>query len=769
MKSSITSLHPIHRRPFCFSLRLALMINAILLSLSSAMAQKTFDECIQSRGLADIQTDWSDSATITLPMPTCAYVNITGEKTTIPARKDVNYLRWLEIYDGNGNYFKKRIITSVQGKGSTSDPKKNFKVDFCEDEWVGDETPDITFGDWVSQDAFHLKAFYNDLFKGTAIISYRTYDLITQGRGETGRLWERANIKNPDPRALCHPDAFPVKLYFNGEYYGQYCWQLKKHRKNMNQKKNTPEHIHIEAGGSADFDRPNFFYGKIAWQNLSVRTPKDLYDMDGNVYDDDNGTELMDETSPYYDLESDDDKTRERKQNSAKVKKYIQEFANVYRNVEAMVNAKASRDEIRAALEEHLDVTSIIDYMLHNLLTVNWDGVSKNYQWFTYDGKKWFIAPYDLNQSFGYGYYRILPGGYYEKMRLLSKQTFIHCPTRWVYTYFKKEMWERWAWLRDQGIINADNLYSLFDTWYHTIGETSLTEDYQKWPGSHSLTPDVDNEPWRQLPFNYNTYTNAPEWDAETTYEKNSVVKARHRLYQTSEKATGIRPYKQTGHLDSLGRIHPYLVAHIAAMDRLTGYTFTSIPTSYVLEVSSAGWSTLCIPFRFVLPEGMTLYAVDGRRDNGSLILRRVAEPEAYKPYLVEAAPGRYLLTGYTEEPTEDDNAGIHSEGSLRGVLAARYVPQGGYVLQIHNGKTGFYRVKEEGQVKMGANRAWIEAGDSQANCLSLDAITDGINATEEVPTIADIHDMRGVRVNGIQKGLNIIRYSNGKTLKMMR
>ena len=96
------------------------------------------------------------------------------------------------------------------------------------------------------------------------------------------------------------------------------------------------------------------------------------------------------------------------------------------------------------------------------------------------------------------------------------------------------------------------------------------------------------------------------------------MVKARHRLYQTSEKATGIRPYKQTGHLDSLGRIHPYLVAHIAAMDRLTGYTFTSIPTSYVLEVSSAGWSTLCIPFRFVLPEGMTLYAVDGRRDNGS-------------------------------------------------------------------------------------------------------------------------------------------------------
>ncbi|MBR6981047.1 MAG: CotH kinase family protein [Prevotella sp.] len=762
-------LHTHRWRPLGINLRLALILPAIILSISLSKAQETFEECIQSRGLADIITDWSDSVTITLPMPTCAYVNITGTNTTIPTRKDVNYFRWLEIYDGNGNYFKKRIITCVQGQNSTSYPKRNFKLDFCEDEWVGDETPDITFGNWVTQDAFHLKAFYNDLFKGIGIISYRTYDLMTQGRGETGRIWERAGVKKPDPRALCHPDAFPVKLYFNGEYYGQYCWQLKKHRKNMNQKKNTPEHIHIEGRGHNELNRANFFLGNIVWNHISVRTPKDLYDMDGNVYDEDLGGELMDETSPYYDLESDDEKTRERKQNSAKVKKYLQDFADHCKEVEALVKAKASSNEIRAALEEFLDVTSVIDYMLHNLLTVNWDGVSKNYQWLTYDGKKWFVVPYDLDNSFGYGLYRILQGGYYNQMSPLSKQTFIHSPTRWVYPNYKTEMWERWAWLRDQGIINSENLYSLFDNWYYTIGESSYAEDYEKWPKSYSLKPDVDNEPWHQLPFNYSTFSKAPEWDAETTYEKNSVVKARYRLYQNSEETTGVRPYKQTGHLDSLERIHPYLVAHVAAMDRLTGYTFTSIPTSYVLEVSSAGWSTLCIPFRFALPEGMTLYAVDGRRGNGSLILRRVDEPEAYKPYLVEAAPGRYLLTGYTEEPVEDDNLGIHCEGSLCGVLAARFVPQGGYVLQVHNGKTGFYRVKEDGQVKMGANRAWLETDDSQANYLTLDTFTDGIATTEEAPAITDIHDMRGVRIDGIQKGLNIIRYSNGKTLKVMR
>ena len=742
------------------------MLLTVLLTIPQAMAQENFDDCIQSLGLNDIKTDWSDSTTISLPMPTCAYANITGVKTTtIPYKKGVNWLRWLEIYDGNGNYFKKRIIIAVQGRGSTNFPKKNFKIDFCNDEWVGDDTPDITFGDWVSQDGFHLKAFYNDYFKGTAILAYRTYDLMTQGRGETGRIWERANIKKPDPSALCHPDAFPVKLYFNGEYHGQYCWQLKKHRKNMNQKKNTPEQIHLEG---YPLNRETFFQGKIDWSSIQVRTPKDLYDMEGNVYDDDSGKELMDESSPYYDMEGDDDKTRERKQNTAKVKKYLQNFSNYFDEIQAIVNAKANRDEIRAALEERVDVASVIDYMLHNLFTVNWDGVWKNYQWFTYDGKKWFVAPYDLDATFGWGSYRILPGGYYNRFSSLANQTFIHSLTRWVYVYYKKEMWERWAWLRDQGIINAESIYSLFDTWYHAIGEASHAEDQQKWPSNQSVIPDVDNEPWHQLPFDYTSYTNAPEWDSQTSYPKNSMVRAKYRLYQTSKATKGVRPYKQTGHLDSLERIHPYLVDHIAAMDRLTGYTFTSIPMSYALEVSAAGWSTFCIPFRFALPEGMTLFAVDGRRDNGSLILRRVDEPEAYKPYLVEAAPGRYLLTGYTEENPEE-NTGIHSEGSLRGVLAPRYVPQGGYVLQVHNGKTGFYRVTEEGRVRIGSNRAWIEADGNQANFFPLDSTTDGIAATETTPYIVDIHDMQGMRLNGIQKGINIIRYSNGKTLKLKK
>ena len=50
----------------------------------------------------------------------------------------------------------------------------------------------------------------------------------------------------------------------------------------------------------------------------------------------------------------------------------------------------------------------------HRLLRVlpylmNGDGTLKNWQWFTYDGKKWMVTPYDLDQTFGitlYGFPR---------------------------------------------------------------------------------------------------------------------------------------------------------------------------------------------------------------------------------------------------------------------------------------------------------------------------------------------------------------------------
>ena len=229
---------------------------------------------------------------------------------------------------------------------------------------------------------------------------YQLYDQITKDRGEYGRIWERAdNIDDPDERALCHPDAFPCVVFLNDKFYGVFCWQLKKHRKNMNMKKNTPEHIHLDG---TLMNNATLFDGNVNWTKIEVRNPKNLYTMNGEIYDGDNPEELMDESSAYYDIESDSKKVKDYKKHTAKVKHYIQDLSRYNSEIQSLVDNKSGTAAIRAAIEERFDVISIMDYIIHNIVSNNFDGIQKNYQWFTYDGKKWFVAPYDLDSTFGY-------------------------------------------------------------------------------------------------------------------------------------------------------------------------------------------------------------------------------------------------------------------------------------------------------------------------------------------------------------------------------
>ena len=336
-------------------------------------APTPFELEIERLGLnSEDLTDWSDQKKINIEMPVCAYANISGI-SNLPPKKSSNYHAWVEFYDGQGNYFKKRILINLQGKSSTKWPKKNYAIDFCEDEWIGEKTPDIKIGDWVKQDAFHIKAYYLDKFRGTGAIGYKIYEMIISGRGE--RPWERAEIAKPDADARCFPDGFPVIVYLNGDFYGVYSWQLKKHRKNYNIEKNNPQHIHLD--GSLN-GTSLFAATKIQWNRFDVRTPKSLYDMDGIAYNGDSPKELMDETSPYYDLESDDESVKEAKRNTAIVKHRIEQLRNHWFELNELIDSGASNEEIRTEIAKRFDVPSIIAYIIHNLLTVNLDGLARN-------------------------------------------------------------------------------------------------------------------------------------------------------------------------------------------------------------------------------------------------------------------------------------------------------------------------------------------------------------------------------------------------------
>ena len=731
-------------------------------------AQTAFEKRISDLGFSEIVTDWSDSAEINIPKPKCAYVNVTGINN-LPQNSKI-LKGWMEVYDGNGNYFKKRIMTTIQGKSTTTWPKKNFKVDFCEDEWIGDATTTFTIGDWVDQESYHFKAFYLDYFRGVGIVGYSAYQALSRDRGEYGWIWERAAdyIKKPDLRARCYPDGFPCVVYLNGEFNGIYCWQLKKHRKNMNQKKNTLEHIHLD-GSLAN---KTLFRGVVKWGSVEVRNPKNLYDMSGNPYDSDKRTELIDETSPYFDIETDDEQTKERKQNTAKVKSMIARLSRYAAELAEMQNNGASLSEMRAAIEERFDVPSLIDYIIHNLLTNNMDGCERNFQCFTYDGIKWFIAPYDLDGTFGY-HCTIpmisLPTNYV--MGSLGSKSFAsQDPMSWAYNYFKQDMY---AEIRNKGLLSAENISSLFDNWYYSFGEDNYRMEYEKWPQSPPNLEDIPNDGWVQdLPYSYAKYSKAPDYSPDVEYHEGDQCRATCRVWKATKTVKGVYPYKQVGTKDSLERIYSWVKIHVETLDAYMKYKFESTIRSYTLEVSNAGWATVCVPFQFSVPEGMKLYAVTGRDEDGRLEVTEVASPEANKPYLVEALPGSYFLTGYTEEADEYADDYLRN-GLLQGCYAEKYIPQGNYVLQNHNGTTGFYKVSKDGLMKISPNRAYlrVDSEDLEADEFTLDGgdVTIARQMNAEDSQIVGIFDMGGQRQDKLRKGLNLVRYSDGTTIKMMK
>ena len=233
----------------------------------------------------------------------------------------------------------------------------------------------------------------------------------------------------------------------------------------------------------------------------------------------------------------------------------------------------------------------------------------------------------------------------------------------------------------------------------------------------------------------------------------------------------GVKPYKQRGYKDSLERIYPWMKDRLVTLDKRMNYTFTSIPVSYTLSITSVGWSTLCLPFKFDIPEGLELYSVMGRDQKGQLVKELVSEVEAYRPYLVKGAPGDYVLIGESEAPDEDADDYLVN-GCMQGSLAGKFVPQGCHVLQNHNGNTAFYRVEKNGEVKIGPNRAYLILPDGE-NAVQSISFDDESNKTavamsETHAEIEAIYNANGVRISHIGKGVNIVKYSNGRTVKVV-
>lgn len=569
---------------------------------------------------AKIPIDWSESSFIQIPEPQFAIFNITGIDK-MPTSKTDNLHAWMEFWDMQGNYFKKRVILNAQGNSSMGFVKKNIAVDICNDEWIGDVTPKVRIGNWVPQDSFHMKAYYTDFFRGICPITYKLYDQIVRTRGNMyDRPWKKAlldmtqfspttkSFNNPhvgdidlltDNGARCVPDGFPVACYLNDKFYGVFSWQLKKHRDNYHMDKSIAENIHLDG----TLNEQTIFGGSksINWGQFEIRNPKSLYNVSGGSYYE--GAELADEelvntwisNGTLPNGVSITSKIEKNLRTTAKVKKYILSFADCITIIKAAAStyeASSKTDEdltiFKKVFEKFFDVDNLIDYCILGDVSQNGDGYSKNWQWLTYKGIKWWVGLYDCDSTFGGG-----PMGFDIAYPIDQHMgTSMNIPTGFIFKYYKQEIENRYKVLSDNNIISTKNILAIVKDWMSRIGADYYKEEYKKWADSPCISNSVVREEYWQLLLEENGEPQTDEsetFDATVSYSPNDVVsfgrswnmgfykfkclkKTKTQVVNHPHSISDYSPIMEFKHSDSIYRIEYWIDTRLKKLDKMYNY-----------------------------------------------------------------------------------------------------------------------------------------------------------------------------------------------------
>lgn len=528
-------------------------ISAKHLELSSEAANEV-NNAFKSAGIKmENPSDFSKDSHIELPIPRiAAQVRIYAPK--LPTTKQDDIEAEIEYNDKDGNYFRKPVILNAQGSSSMAYYVKNMAIDISD----GSE---IKFGDFPTQDSFHLKKYYIDAFRGQCIVGYWLMEQVYKSRPIGQQYPYEYSIANDSvseglgsPKkdfftgAKCHPDGFPIIITWinsnTGEetWMGVYAWNLKKSKEVYFCDKKNTENIILDG----TVNTSTLFGGTINWSAFEIRNPKNLIDTNGNKYDGDNPEEL-----------SETDK------NSKKVKDYLTRLSGV------VAALKASNT--KETFEQYFLPQTFIDYYLVSQVLFNHDGFGKNWIWVTYDGLHWTPTLYDVDSIFGMywnGIY-VIPNS--------DNSTILGIPQcLGLDKLYSDEISERYKELRDKGIFSVDNIVKLLNSWINKIGYSNIEKEFEAYSQTPSYRDSHISKNWKLLGYS----TSLNDYDSSKTYNKGDTTVFHGYKFLCLNENTNDSPFKESydkypqwgGCFTSINRVKNWLTNRINFLNNTYNY-----------------------------------------------------------------------------------------------------------------------------------------------------------------------------------------------------
>lgn len=536
-------------------------ISANHINLSDEAA-KEVNEAFMSAGIKmENPSDFSKDSYVELPIPRiAAQVRLYAPK--LPTTKQDNIEAEIEYNDKDGNYFRKPVILNAQGSSSINYYVKNMAIDL-------NDGSKIKFGDFPTQDSFHLKKYYIDAFRGQCIVGYWLMEQVYKSR-PIGQQYPYEYLNNNESittgngkvktdffnGAKCHPDGFPIVVTwvdYKGEEtnMGIYAWNLKKSKEVYNADKKNVKNIILDGvlGVGSLFDN-------VWWGGFEIRNPKSLVDINGDKYNGDNPKEL-----------SDTDK------NSKQVKDYIVRLSGA--------KAALQVSKTKETFEQYFLVEPFIDYFLVSQVLFHHDGFSKNWIWCTWDGLHWCPTLYDVDSIFGM-YWNgcfIIPDSAQKDVlegTIGSNESPTVLGMEKIYT---TEIQERYAELRGKAIFSVDNIHGLLTKWLKQIGYDNIEKEVSIYPQTPSYRKAV-NENWEIQYYKYPPSSEVSGYSDTTQYNEGDLCEFHYFVFKALKSVTGVCPLDKTydlnpnfgGFYNSPRRVYNWLYKRFEFLDNMYNY-----------------------------------------------------------------------------------------------------------------------------------------------------------------------------------------------------
>ncbi|MDO7353927.1 CotH kinase family protein [Acinetobacter baumannii] len=342
----------------------------------------------------------------------------------------------------DGQSFNCFVKMEVQGASSASYAKKNWNISFFSDQALT-KAMNVKIGDLLPHDELVFKSNWIDHTNIRNAMCYRLWEQFTASRTGYPRLeTEKPYIGKTGQDALQNgangvPRLYSAMLYINDEFYGIGSFGTAKKRANYNIAKNKPKEILIGMDGWNDIT------------NLEVTNPT-LY-------------ELKAPSNPTADT-----------------------WAAIS-NWNAFT--QLSDANFTAQAVNYLDKQNAIDFMIFAEFVKCRDVVSqnsaKNFQFISYDGKKFMFMPYDMDTVFGLEW----TGAAVYDDTTGSQLVWNSSGSFWrkVKLTYNADIEARYKQLRDLKIISVENIYNLSTDLFLKYSKDVYDLELARWPARPSL------------------------------------------------------------------------------------------------------------------------------------------------------------------------------------------------------------------------------------------------------------------------------------------